>query len=548
MKIKILYLLVFIANLTYSQEEVPFSIRFQEYVQGDLTFIANNIVNRNDRKNANESYDKVNNYSKLNDEFEMSYIDIDNDKTTYSSSSASYFSTKKTNEIIFVGLYWSATYKYPVGYNDNDNFSGDGERESNINEIKIKTPSDEKYQDIKGEIIFDGFQVKKHKNNSPYVCFYDLTNKIKENPYGEYTVANIKSTQGHLEGGVAGGWIIYFVYGDTESTKKYISLYDGFSFVYNTPIKIKLSHFLAPKTGNINSKIALCALEGDLKIEGDNVRIKNSQNNKYFPVFSKSRDVNNLFNSQISIGNEHFIDRNPSSLNTLGFDALLLSLDNRKNEIISNNATETELKIASNGDKVYLFSAGFTVDVDEKFYEESKRKPVTEKPVQPIVQTEISEKAEEVKTNDAKKKVKKENDNDLKITLKNISFINENEKSDVYENNGKQKFLKKSLKNKENSRQYQEIRKLEIENSLLESGYYLVANVFEFTRNAKKYELFLKNNTITSNSFLNPKNNYTYVYLKFFTTLKEAQEAFDSNLKNTFFDNYWIMEVSKPEK
>jgi hypothetical protein len=541
----LLIIFLYTSNLIFSQEEVQFSIRFQDYIQGDVTFIANNIVNRNDRKNANEPYNKTTNVSKLNDEYEMSYIDIDNDKTTYSSSSALYNPKKKSNEIIFAGLYWTATYKYPIGFNDNEVYTGDGQRESNIDEIKIKTPAAENYQNIKGQVIFDGYQTKNHKNNAPYVCFYDLTNMIRETPNGEYTVANIKSTQGSIEGGVAAGWIIYFVYNDKESSKKYVTLYDGFAYVFNKPIAIKLTNFLTPKIGDIKSKITLAALEGDLKIEGDNVRLKNVQTSKFFPLFTKSRNENNLFNSQISFEDVPFIDRIPASLNTLGFDALLISLDNKKNKIINNNTTETELKIASAGDKVYLFSAGFTVDVDEEFFEKNKKQTTIEKPEEAIVLDEVVNKPLETKNTDLKKKTKKEKNKVPKITLQNPTATTESDKSEVYESHGKQKFSKEAFKHQDIVRQTKDIRKLKIQDSSLNSGYYLIANVFEFPKNAEKYTKFLKKNNINSNSFLNPENNYSYVYLKFYSSLKKVQEAYDSNLNDTFFDDYWILEVGK---
>ncbi len=538
-------ILFYTSTLVFSQEEVPFSIRFQDYIQGDITFIANNIVNRNDRKNANEPYNKTNDVSKLNDEYEMSYIDIDNDKTTYSSSSALYNPKKKSNEIIFAGLYWCATYKYPIGFNDNEVYTGDGQRESSIDEIKIKTPAAESYQNIKGQVIFDGYQTKNHKSNAPYVCFYDLTNMVKESPNGEYTVANIKSTQGFIEGGVAAGWIIYFVYNDKESSKKYVTLYDGFAYVFNKPIVLKLTSFLTPKAGDIKSKITLAALEGDLKIEGDNVRLKNSKTNKYFPLFTKGRNENNLFNSQISIEDVPFIDRVPASLNTLGFDALLVSLDNKKNKIIDNNTTETELKIASAGDKVYLFSAGFTVDVDEAFFEKNKKQPQIDKPVEAVVLEEVIEQPLETKSTDTKKKTKTKKNKVPKIVLQNTEVINENDKSEVYENNGGKKYSKEAFKHQDIVRQTKDIRKLKVPESSLNSGYYLIANVFEFPKNAVKYAKFLKRYNLNSNSFLNPENNYSYVYLKYYSSLKEVQKAYDSNLNDTFFDDYWILEVVK---
>ena len=619
-----------LTKLLFSQEEVAFSIRYQNYIQGDLTFIANNIVNRNERQNANESYDKATEYSKLNDEFEMSYIDIDKENLTYSSSSAIFLPKKNAKEVVFAGLYWSATYKYGIGFNDNEVYSGDGPREPNINEIKIKTPSQNDYVAITGDIIFDGYQNEKHKNNAPYVCFYDLTAMVKDNPYGSYTVANIKSTQGFIEGGVSAGWVIYFVYNDGEAVKKYITLYDGFAYVYNKPIEIKLSNFLTPKTGEINTRIALAALEGDLKIEGDNVRLKNVKTNRYFPIFSKTRLGNNFFNSQISIDQDQFLSRTPSSLNTLGFDALILSLDNKNNRIIDNNTTETELKITSVGDKLYLFSAGFSIDVDEEFYEKNKKKPIEKKVNEislvekenPISKNEkikalntpkelkkptpkIQEVKKEIAAISAEKTVKvndKEpitvkNENIVVTKIDNNTVLNTNEiadesksdtqktkksrignikigvktipdgnvsdtpsnavnlsTSEITTNSSKNvtvyeekpiAFSEKTFSPADKSittRQLKDIRVLTVKSSL-KPGFYIIANVFAVKKNLTNYVRFLADHKIESHFFLNPENDYHYVYLKYLENIDEIQKAYHSNLDNTFFDDYWILKV-----
>ena len=53
----------------------------------------------------------------------------------------------------------------------------------------------------------------------------------------------------------------------------------------------------------------------------------------------------------------------------------------------------------------------------------------------------------------------------------------------------------------------------------------------------------MKKHQIESNSFTNLENNFYYVYLKYFENLEDTQKAYDSNLDNTFFDDYWILQV-----
>lgn len=559
-KFKLLFLTVSLlfSLVTKSQEEIPFKIRYKEYIKGDITFIANNIVNKSN--NPNEAYNKINNSAKLNDELEMGYIDIDNDKSTFSSSSAT-LKNDLNKEIVFAGLYWAANYKYEVGISkQNETIIPD--RTENFNEIKIKTPSNNSYQKITGKVIFDGYNTSNYKHTSPYVCFSDITNLVKNNPFGEYTVANIKATQGFIDGGVSGGWIIYFVYKNEVEKPKYISIYDGFAHIYNKPIDIHLSDFLTPKTGQINPKITFCALEGDFSISGDNVRLKNLKNNKYFHISSLNRTSQNFFKSFITIDENHFLDRNPASLNTLGFDAVLQTIDNKKNLIIENNTDAAEMKISSSGDKFFLFSTGFSIDVDEVFFEDKiKNKTSSEnhiaitehkKGIAQEVNAQITEQ-EQIQKNKTKKTT------DVKIRITELpSIANENsdeivdttaikQNSDsneikLFEQSENAAFMLK--KDPVTERKPREIRKITVDTNL-KHGFYLICNVFAVPNNANNYMLFLKRNKIKSGYFTNPENSYRYVFLSYYKTKEEAEIAYYSNFDNTFFDDYWILEVDK---
>jgi hypothetical protein len=532
---RFLILLFLTSNLVFSQEEVKFLSRYQEYIKGDLTFIANNILNRNDNNNINESYNKLGKKSSLNDEFDMQYIDVDNDATTFSSSSATFNSKNKNDEIVFAGLYWSATYNYPKGIKTKKTFEHEGERDADFNKIKIRIPTSKEYQDITGTVIFDGFSNYKYKENAPYVCFYDLTKLVKKNPNGEYTIANIRATEGKIEGGSSAGWVLYFVYKNELESAKYISLFDGFASVYDKPVEISFLNFLTPETGDINCKMAMSVLEGDTKIDGDHVRIKNESKNKYFYLETENRAEHNFFNSQITIENEPFLARNPASENTLGFDALLCTIKNNKNNIITNNATQTTIKIGSNGDKYYLFTTGFTTNIDETFYNTNKKveiiETIVEKPMEEI--TTVKKKKTKIKNSKTNKKSIKPTIVETPVeTFENKKIVSKEPTKFKTENNNRKPF------------------QIRVQNTKtdLKLGYYLVCNVFAIDQNKKNYQEFLMQNNVKSDSFLNSDNKYQYVYLKFTENLEEITNIYNSNFNNTFFDDYWILNVTLPEQ
>ena len=106
LKYSLTALIVFSTNaqklkLLDSLEERPLSTQKEFYIQGDAIAIGNNILS----DHANKDYNEV---GFINDRMEMKYVDIDNENSTFSSSSAQLKLPKNTNKIKFAALYWSA--------------------------------------------------------------------------------------------------------------------------------------------------------------------------------------------------------------------------------------------------------------------------------------------------------------------------------------------------------------------------------------------------------------------------------------------------------
>ena len=193
--IVILFLITYLNVL--AQEAKPFKVRYQGRVNGGMTLIANNIVNREEGGDvANSPYNETTNRGKLNDEFEMKYIDIDNDNATFSSSSATLsLENQSTKKIVYAGLYWSATYLYNSGkLVKKEKFKAIDNKREAFDQIKIKLPNQENYSNVSGELIFDGINTPNFKESAPYAIYADITQLILKNetPFGTYTVANVK--------------------------------------------------------------------------------------------------------------------------------------------------------------------------------------------------------------------------------------------------------------------------------------------------------------------------------------------------------------------
>ncbi|WP_422349583.1 PorP/SprF family type IX secretion system membrane protein [Flagellimonas sp.] len=78
----------------------------------------------------------------------------------------------------------------------------------------------------------------------------------------------------------------------------------------------------------------------------------------------------------------------------------------------------------------------------------------------------------------------------------------------------------------------------------VESGHYLIANVFKNPNNADAFVAKLQSQNINADSFVNPRNGMIYVYLEGFKNKSEALGAYHSQLNGTYNGDAWVMNVN----
>jgi type IX secretion system PorP/SprF family membrane protein len=83
---------------------------------------------------------------------------------------------------------------------------------------------------------------------------------------------------------------------------------------------------------------------------------------------------------------------------------------------------------------------------------------------------------------------------------------------------------------------------LQVDNQ--EPGFYIIANVFSDPSFADEFLKKLKKQGVEASYFINPKNNFRYVYLKKHSDWSEALISYYTNVDNTYFDEIWIMNIN----
>ena len=349
---------------SYAQVQEPFTPRFNQTIKGDVTMIANNMLSRT----ATENYTGENGNHDYTDNV---YVDIDNDNSTFNSSSANFSNPEPDLVCLSIKkayLYWAAADREP-----NTSLTSENQPNWNYNDIKLMLPGQNVYATLTAdEVIFRGRDLPNHFSNDPYVCVKDITSSVigLGNPFGKYQIANVEAKIGSLSShggtttGTSGGWQIVFVYESPKLPSKNVSLFDGYAHVTSSVnnFDIDFNGFQTIPSGPVSANVVIGSLEGDRDLSGDRLQIKNVANN-FVDISAPQRSSNNFFNSRITVGNTDFVNRNPASTNTLGFDAAVFSLNNASNSIIDNNQTSATIRLTSNQETYGLYLLGLSVDV-----------------------------------------------------------------------------------------------------------------------------------------------------------------------------------------
>ncbi len=227
-------------------------------------------------------------------------------------------------------------------------------------------------------VIYDGYANTASNpaisatENVPYTCYANVTDIVRTNGFGTYTVANMKATVGETSGvsGAAGGWTLVVFYDDPTPTSnnvvRFVSSFDGFREIQAgdglATANINISGFQTlPAPLPVNMRFGVAALEGDNGIPEDRLLIENVSGVDV-PLFDAANPDNNFFNSSISVDGFINPNRNPASTNTLGFDADIFNLSNPGNQLIGNSVTSANFTMETEGDTYQPFLALFSVE------------------------------------------------------------------------------------------------------------------------------------------------------------------------------------------
>jgi RNA polymerase sigma factor (sigma-70 family) len=252
-----------------------------------------------------------------NNQFEMTYVDVDSDETTYNSSSAD---LTLSGEVAFAALYWGA-----------DRADGIGLGAAAIEAAGTSHHVTAERVDAVG---------------TRFQSFADVTAIVRAAGSGRYTVANIAADVGTDR---YAGWSLVVVIRADVFPDRSVAIFDGLLGVETgIDAHATIGGFRARSGGEV--RVGLVAYEGDAGTGGDAVRVDG------LSVADAANPSDDVMNSTISTDGRITAGRSPNDANTFGVDVDVIDASG----VIRDGATSASLDFTTDGD-VYLVGAAVAV-------------------------------------------------------------------------------------------------------------------------------------------------------------------------------------------
>ncbi|HMU27219.1 MAG TPA: isopeptide-forming domain-containing fimbrial protein [Solirubrobacterales bacterium] len=316
-----------------AQADRSFSVRYTTNDTGSIKGIANtnmtcpSSASGCSTAQTQDPTSSANSY--YNNNYDMTYVDVDSDSSTFNSSTANQ-SLPSGSTILFAGLYWGGDYS--TG-------SASAPNSSDRNKVKLKLPGSSTYTTITASTLDDSTL-----NVGRYQAFADVTSLIQALPNagnGTYGVANIQAGKGSDH---YAGWTLIVAYRNTAETAKNMSIFDGLVTIRpsDPPTTIPFSGFLTPPSGPVNPQIGFVTWEGDHGLVGDSASLNGNT------LSDAQHPATNFFDSRISYNGVLYTDRNPNYANALGIDAAWTT---PPPGTVGNSETSATLRVTTSGDQ-----------------------------------------------------------------------------------------------------------------------------------------------------------------------------------------------------
>ncbi|WP_205696953.1 DUF11 domain-containing protein [Conexibacter sp. SYSU D00693] len=323
---------------TAASADRGFTPRFSANDTGDVTLASNALMTcPTSASGCSTVQQGTQNAVAQNNDWNMTYVDVDGDPTTFNSSRAT-LDLPAGATVLFAGLYYGGDWSTGTAAAPNATAR---------NKVKLRAPGDTVPRLLTASVVDDSTL-----NVGRYQGFVDVTDVVSARGEGQYTVADVQAGKGadHYA-----GWSLVVAYRDTTQPARNLTVFDGLRTIRpsDPPTTIPVSGFKTPPAGEVRTTVGFVTWEGDLGYTGDTATLNSTR------LGDAQNPSTNFFNSSLSDRGARFSAKDPDHVNQLGFDADLLRADG----VLANGATSATITVTTSGDQYLPGVITFATDL-----------------------------------------------------------------------------------------------------------------------------------------------------------------------------------------
>ncbi|MFJ6568864.1 DUF3344 domain-containing protein [Streptomyces sp. NPDC091292] len=332
-------------------ENIPFTRRFHAVQHGDLVRAANSSLScratvDTPAKAATACADaragQRGGARAANHDFDMFYVDVDDDPNTYNSSQAE-LKVPDGADVTYARLYWGGNLLVGEQKPPRDN-----------GRVLIAEPGG-RYKEVLADTVV-GHRVA--RGVDAFQASADVTELVRSSGPGMWTVAQVNVAMGRSAAGGWGGWTLVAAYEKASEPLRQLAVWDGFAAFEpgHRDVSVALDGVRIP--AGAAGRAGLVAYNGDRGTTGDSLTVSTGKGAA--TALSDPRNpAGNVLNSTIGEPGTPQAGRRPAYAHTLGYDSDVFPLD----RALKSGAGRLELRLSVRQDAAWagvLFAAADT--------------------------------------------------------------------------------------------------------------------------------------------------------------------------------------------
>ncbi|MFG2938231.1 DUF3344 domain-containing protein [Streptomyces sp. NPDC048282] len=242
----------------------------------------------------------------VNGNFDMFYVDVDDDPNTYNSSRAEVL-LPTGSRVTYARLYWGGNL-----------LVGEQKPARDDKRVLIAEPGGQ-YKELLADTVV-GHRVG--GGADAFQASADVTRLVRSSGSGLWTVGQVNTAMGKSRPGAWGGWTLVVAYENPAEPLRALSLWDGFDSL-GTPAEVRLNGLHVPR--GAGGRVGLVAYNGDRGTAGDSLTYATADQTP-LPLGDPADPADDVLNSTINDPGPVSARREPAYANTLGYDSDVFDL------------------------------------------------------------------------------------------------------------------------------------------------------------------------------------------------------------------------------